>query len=122
MKEKLPERRRFIRAAVPLKVIVKCDGREDEVSVKNVSPVGVRFEIPQKLDEEKKLALSLYLPSVTDPISIDGKVAWQTKVSLEDLAPYDVGVEIVNIKDRDKNTFLKYLCDLLYGSVFKERT
>ena len=122
MKLKLPERRRFVRIEIPLRVVVKTEGRVDEVITKNVSPVGLRFEVDKELTQSDRLSMSLYLPENDDPIELVGKVIWQTKTSLEDNAPYDVGIEITEIKDKNKNVFLKYLCDLLYASTYKERT
>ena len=121
MKLKLPERRRFVRIEIPLKVIVKSEGREDEVITKNVSPVGLRFEIAKEFKKSEKLDLSLYIPTIDDPIDLKANVIWQDKASLEDNAPYDVGVEIIEIGDKNKNEFLKYLCDLLYESTYKAR-
>lgn len=122
MKQKLPERRRFVRIDVPLKVVVESGNTTYETITKNVSPVGLRFEVRQELDKAVKLDLSLSLPSIDDPISLKGIVIWQRKVSLEDNAPFDVGVEIIDIEDKNKNVFLKYLCDLLYSSTYKVRT
>ena len=122
MDQKLPERRRFVRIEVPLKVIVKTEDQLDEAITRNISPVGLRFEIGRQMEEAEMLEMSLYLPQIHDPIRLEGKVVWQKKSSLEDNAPYDVGVEITNIDDNNKNTFLKYLCDLLYKSTYKMRT
>ncbi|MGB2600751.1 MAG: PilZ domain-containing protein [Candidatus Omnitrophota bacterium] len=122
MKLKLPERRRFVRIEIPLRVVVKSGDRVDEVITKNVSPVGMRFEINEELKQSDSLNMSLYLPKSDDPINLVGKVIWQIKTSLEDNAPYDVGIEITEIDDKNKNVFLKYLCDLLYASTYKERT
>ncbi|MFC1480325.1 PilZ domain-containing protein [Candidatus Omnitrophota bacterium] len=122
MKMKLPERRRFVRIEIPLKVIIKSGDRVDEIITKNISPVGLRFEILRALKESEKLDMALHIPSMDNPIPLKAKVIWQTKKSLEDNAPYDVGVEITDIDDKNKNVFLKYLCDLLYGSTYKART
>lgn len=122
MKLKLPERRRFVRIEIPLKVIIKSGDRTEEVVTKNISPVGLRFEVASELKGPGKLDMSLYIPASKDPVRLGGKVIWQSKVSLEDNAPYDVGVEILEIEDKNKNIFLKYLCDLLYGSTYKTRT
>ncbi|MFH1552943.1 MAG: PilZ domain-containing protein [Candidatus Omnitrophota bacterium] len=122
MKMKLPERRRFIRIEIPLKVIIKSGDRVDEIITKNISPVGLRFEILRALKGSEKLDLALHIPSTDNPIPLKAKVIWQTKTSLEDNAPYDVGVEITDIDDKTKNIFLKYLCDLLYDSTYMART
>lgn len=122
MKMKLPERRRFVRIDVSLKLVVKSGKRLEEVVTKNVSPVGLGFEISGPLEKSEILELSLCLPTIDAPISLRGRAVWQTKTSLEDNAPYDVGVEITDIDDKNKDAFLKYLCDLLYDSTYKART
>jgi len=119
---KLPERRRFVRIEVPLQVLVKVGDFAEEVVTKNVSPVGLRFEISRSLKESGEVALALCLPTTDEPIRLTGRVVWQNKTSLEDNAPYDVGIEVVDIEDGDKNIYLKYLCDLLYDSTYKART
>jgi hypothetical protein len=116
MKLKLQERRRYVRIEVPLKIKVKNGNIEERIVSKNISPVGVRFEISQKLDEAKPVNMAVSIPISREPVRIKGKIAWQAKTSLEDNAPYDAGVEITEIADKDKNTFLKYICDTLYGS------
>jgi c-di-GMP-binding flagellar brake protein YcgR len=121
MKLKLPERRRFVRIDIPLKLVVVSGDTKNEVVTKNISPVGMRFEIPVELKKDDILKLTLYLPEDNTPISLEAKIIWQTKTSLEDKAPYDVGVEIISIEEDCKNTFLRYLCDLLYKSTYKER-
>jgi len=121
MKLKLPERRRFIRIEIPLKVRIEGGGASQEVVTKNISPIGMRFEIDRELDASGGLDLSLFIPTSKEPISMKGKVVWQKKVSLEDGAPFDVGLEIVEVADENKNTLLKYLCDLLYDSPYKIR-
>ncbi|MGB2630155.1 MAG: PilZ domain-containing protein [Candidatus Omnitrophota bacterium] len=116
MKLKLPERRRYVRIEAPLKVKLASGGKSYEVTSKDISPVGVRLEIGEKLKEAEGLSLSVSLPDVAKPVRIKGKLVWQAKTSLEDKAPYDVGVEIVEVDDKDKSSFLKYVCDVLYIS------
>ena len=82
----------------------------------------MRFEIPEELDEGADLSISLFLLKREDPILLKGRVVWKQKVSLEDNAPYDTGIEITEINEEYKIVFLKYLCDLLYGSAYKART
>jgi hypothetical protein len=121
MKLNLPERRRFIRIEIPLKVSIKTDGRVEEVVTKNISPTGLRFEVARELSKTDKLDLSLTIPTTESPVRLKARVVWQNKISLEDKSPFDVGVEIIEIEDKNKNFFLKYLCDLLYDSTFKAR-
>jgi len=120
MKVKSFERRRFVRIDVPLKLMVKIGKRREKGITKNISPVGLRFETSKKLEADEKVEIVLYLPSMVNPITFKARVVWQKKKSLEDKAPYDVGVEIASIEDNDKNVFLKYLCDLFYNSTYKQ--
>ncbi|MFH1305292.1 MAG: PilZ domain-containing protein [Candidatus Omnitrophota bacterium] len=122
MKEKLPERRRFVRTRRPLKITVREGDRIEETVTRNLSPVGVRFEVGQELKSPGDIEIMLSIPSSEVPIHITGKVVWQTKQSLEDKSPYDVGVKISRVEDKNKNDFLRYLCDLLYASVHEVRT
>ena len=122
MKLKLPERRRFVRIKVPLRLIVDVRGNEEEVQTKNISPIGLSFNIKYELDVSERLKLKLFVPIGEHPIALVARVVWQSKVTLEDNSPFDVGVEIIDIDEEDKNIFLKYLCDLLYGSTDNFRT
>jgi Tfp pilus assembly protein PilZ len=122
MKLKLPERRRFVRVDTPLSVDIKCGDRTEKVVTKNISPVGFRFEVKKKFDASAPIEMILRLPPDNTDILIMGKVIWQSKVSLEDRAPFDVGIDIAEIEEKNKNVFLKYLCDLLYNSKYQERT
>ena len=122
MKLKLPERRRFVRIDVPLRLLVELGGKIVEVQTKNISPVGIRFQISKELDIVTNLKLRLFIPILEKPIDLVAKIIWQSKISLEDNSPFDVGVEIIDICEENKNIFLKYLCDLLYSSTYEFRT
>ncbi len=119
MKPKLAERRRYIRIGIPLKVNASGKGWEKEILIKNISPIGIRFEIDRKLAKDEIIDMALSVPSSDTPITVQGKVVWQEKTSLEDNAPYDIGVEIINIEEESKIALLRYLCDLLYNASHK---
>ncbi|MFH1847485.1 MAG: PilZ domain-containing protein [Candidatus Omnitrophota bacterium] len=121
MKLKLPERRRFIRVKVPLKLVVKSGSWSDIVITKNISPVGLNFEVRKALKKAASLKMELYLPLQDTPVYLEGKMVWQRKKNLEDQAPYITGVEILKIEEKSKNLFLRYVCDLLYNSAFETR-
>lgn len=122
MKLKLPERRRFVRLEVPIGVTFSRGAREEKLVTKNISPTGFLVESTEPFKTEEILPFALKIDPASYTVNLKGKVIWQNKISLADGAPFDVGIEIVNIDDSGKNEFLKYLCDLLYGSEYKERT
>lgn len=122
MKRKLPERRQFVRVEVPLKINIEDSGREWDASTRDVSPAGLGIESLQEI-KEQTVKLILYLPGEEEtPVKLEGRIVWQERVSLEDNAPYRAGLEIEKIEEGKKNVFLKFLCDILYGSTYEERT
>lgn len=115
MKDKLPERRRFVRTYEPIKALVDKKGDRFEVTTNNLSPMGLNFETQEKLDISTELDIVLYLPPELKAVALKGRVVWCRKASLEDFAPHTSGVEILKVRDEDKNIFLKYMCDMMYN-------
>jgi len=58
--------------------------------------------------------LKIDIPNALSPVHAKAKVIWKRKLSTENGAPFDMGCEFTNIEEDNKNTFLKYFCDLLY--------
>jgi len=54
------------------------------------------------------------MPGTLSSIHARAKVVWKKKLSTENGTPFDIGCEFVRIEEDNKNTFLKYFCDLLY--------
>ncbi len=119
MKKNSEERRRLIRLEVPieLKYIVEDDPSQTRIraATKDLSCDGLRFISEHKIDKGSMLDINLAIPSANNPVHIKGKVIWSKKISEDDAAPFEVGVESVRIEEDNKNTFLKYLCDLIYN-------
>jgi len=110
------ERRKFTRYAIPLDVAYIMDG--DNVvcrsTTKNISSLGIRFESEKQFKEGQTLELKLELPKASNPVHAHGKLVWAKKATLEDNALFDIGVEFLKIEEDNKNTFLKFMCDLAY--------
>lgn len=116
-RSKLVERRRFIRLRTPIDMsyVLPENGIINQTATKDISADGLRFETHDKVMKESSvLELKLNIPGAPNPIHAKGRVAWKKKVSLEDAAPYDIGIELTEIEEDNKNTFLKFLCDLIY--------
>jgi Tfp pilus assembly protein PilZ len=85
-------------------------------TAKDISADGLRFQATNKtLKEGALIEMKLDIPDVSNPVHAKGKVMWKKKLSLEDAAPFDIGTELVEIEEDNKNTFLKFLCDLTYN-------
>ncbi len=123
MKDKLTERRRYIRLRAPIGMTYTMPGGNMiyTATAKDISADGLRFQTTDaNLKTDARIEVKLNIEGVANPIHAKGKVVWKKRLSLEDTAPFDVGLELTEIEDDNKNTFLKFLCDLLY-SFPKER-
>lgn len=116
MRKKDAERRKYARLEAPpigLRIITE-GGVIEKPKIKNLSPLGIKFETNRELKNGEGLELTMSLPDTKNPIHIQAKVVWHKKASLEDKAPFDVGCEFIKIEEDNKNTFLKYFCDMMY--------
>jgi len=114
--KKPEERRKFTRYTMPLGLSYVLDGENTvhKSTTKNVSSLGIRFESRRPLKEGTSLELKLEIPQAPNPVHAQGKLVWVKKATLEDNAPFDVGMEFIKIEEDNKNTFLKFMCDLAY--------
>jgi c-di-GMP-binding flagellar brake protein YcgR len=118
MPDRLIERRRYIRLKTPIPIIytIADTGKIYRAVTKDISAEGLRFETSAKdLKESSIIEISLELYGANNPVHAKGTVVWKKKLSLEDAAPYDVGIELTEIEEDNKNTFLKFLCELIYN-------
>ena len=118
MPEGTVERRRYLRIEAPMGIrIITEDNRIDTMLVKNISPLGLRFESDKELHTGETLDLRLILPDAKNPVHIQGKIVWQKPQKSAPGSGHDVGCEFQKIEEDNKNTFLKYLCDLIYSNL-----
>lgn len=119
MRKVTEERRRFIRLKVPIeaKYVIEEDPNQarKHVATEDLSCDGLRFISGEKIDDGSIIDLNLTIPGAANPVHMKGKTIWSRKISAEDTSPFEVGVEFMQIEEDNKNTFLKYLCDLIYS-------
>lgn len=118
IKDRLIERRRYIRLQTPIPVTytVPATGNVYKTVTKDISADGLRLESKAKdVKVSDIVELKLDIPGTHNPVHAKGKIVWKKKLSLEDSSPYDIGIELTEIEEDNKNTFLKFLCDLLYN-------
>lgn len=116
-KDSLIERRRYVRLQTPIEIscALPGTGRVLNASTKNISADGMRFETQNKtIKESDILEIKMMIPHAPNPVHAKSKIVWKKRISLEDGAPFDCGLEITEIEEDNKNTFLKFLCDLIY--------
>ncbi|MBN1871865.1 MAG: PilZ domain-containing protein [Candidatus Omnitrophica bacterium] len=114
--KKMEERRKYIRLEVPvhLQYIIDGETMRKDVTTKDLSCDGLRFICSNDISSGLNLEMNLMIPDASNPVHVNGKVVWSKRLTLEDGSPYEVGVEFSKIEEDNKNTFLKYLCDLIY--------
>lgn len=118
MRDRLVERRKYIRLKTPVSVAYTAPntGIVHSSMTKDMSVDGLRLETKARdIEKGTVLELKMELNGANNPIHAKGKVVWIKQLSLEDNAPWDVGVELTEIEEDNKNTFLKFLCDLIYN-------
>lgn len=116
-KDSFIERRRYVRLEMPIDVsyTVPETGKMLNTNTKNISADGMRFEtLNSSIKESDILEIKMVIRDAPSPVHAKAKVIWKKKISLEDMAPYDCGLEFTEIEEDNKNTFLKFLCDLIY--------
>lgn len=116
--DKFIDRRRHIRLKAPLSLSYNVidAGEVRQTTTKDISADGLRFETHDKaFGENAVLEVKLGIPEAANAVHAKCRVVWKKKLSLEDRAPFDVGVEFIEIEEDNKNTFLKFLCDLIYS-------
>ncbi|MBN1354584.1 MAG: PilZ domain-containing protein [Candidatus Omnitrophica bacterium] len=111
------ERRQYLRTETPLNVrIINKENAVFEALTKDISPLGLRFETGKSIaDITDELELKIELPKTLSPVHTKAKVVWKKRLSKQDDSPFDIGCEFTSIEEDNKNTFLKYFCDLLYN-------
>ena len=116
MGKAIEEKRKYLRLnnALEIEYALSNSDRRYSATTKDISAVGLRLSTPQKLEEGSNIEITLKLPNAQSAVHASGRVAWSKKASPEDKM-FDSGVEFLKIEDDNKNTFLKYLCDLIYG-------
>lgn len=115
--DNLIERRRYIRLKVPveIKYAVSGDSKIRSAVSKNISADGLRIETPDKdIKKTDVLEIKLSIPGACNPVHAKASVVWKKRLSLVDGAPFDLGLEFNEIEEDNKNTFLKFFCDLIY--------
>ncbi|MDD5440138.1 MAG: PilZ domain-containing protein [Candidatus Omnitrophica bacterium] len=102
------ERRRYIRAkpALPLRVINR-ENKVEKTEAVNLSPLGLCYGSVAKVQKGDIVELTLLVPNAKNPVHIDGKVVWAKDGN--------VGCEFLRIEEDNKNTFLKFFCELIYA-------
>jgi len=114
------EKRRFIRFSIALKVayIVQKELRIEKLgTTKNVSAQGMQLLTGDKLEPGDKVDLKIFVPEALNPAHMKGIVMWSKDPESTKGHSYSIGIDFGKVEEDNKNTFLKFLCDLMYAKI-----
>jgi len=117
------EKRRFIRFEINLEVdyIVKKEPRvEKKGATKDICAGGINLLTDEKLEVGEEVELKMFLSKALNPAHLNGVVVWSKDDSSGEKLSHSAGIEFKAIEEDNKNSFLKFLCDLMYKKVGKE--
>lgn len=119
----MKEKRRFIRFEIALKVnfiVQKKDLKAERTGItKDVSAGGLQLLTEEKLETGNKLELKVFIPGALNPAHLNGIVLWSKETDTGKGPSCGAGIEFGDVEEDNKNTFLKFLCDLMYKKVGK---
>ena len=67
---------------------------------------GIRINLPEQIEPETRLELTIKIPGETRPLMAIGRVVWVKKDALE--SNFATGIHLVYIKEKDRQRFYKY--------------
>lgn len=112
---KLEERREFVRLNALVDVVYAKHPALDKEKLslaKNISKGGICLIVYQRLKKQDVLDLKIYLPEDKAPISVLGRVVWVKEFIIGDPSTgkrFDIGIEFIEIKDKELNKINKYV-------------
>lgn len=118
------EKRRFIRFEIALKVhyYVQKEPKTEKTGItRDVSAGGMHLVTQERLETGSKVELKLFIPEALNPAHLAGIVLWSKEIADAKKPSYSSGIEFGDIEEDNKNTFLKFLCDLMYRKIGKKK-
>lgn len=113
------ERRRFVRAAYPCRIIVKSGLKIFSSQTENISAGGVKVILEEKFKHYTSVDLELFFEK-DNPIICNGRVIWvmERGQSVEKKPfMFDVGIEFISIRDSDR----EYINKIVEETLGKEK-
>ena len=108
------ERRKRIRVEIPLSIaLISKKNVIHSAKTKDISPHGLRFETDaEDIAVNDEIELKIDIPEARNPVHAKEKIVWKKKLSEDVDASQDVGCELTEIEEDNKNTLLEYFLRL----------
>lgn len=117
------EKRRFIRFEIALKVayIVQEEPKIEKFgTTRDISAQGMQLVTSDKIKPGDRLDIKIFLPESLNPAHIRGVAVWSKEPDAARSDSYSSGIDFEKIEEDNKNTFLSFLCGLMYIGDKKE--
>jgi c-di-GMP-binding flagellar brake protein YcgR len=118
------EKRKFIRFDIALKVayIIRREPKiERSGTTRDISAQGMQLLTNDKIIKPgDKLDLKIFLPEALNPAHVRGIAVWSKDPEDAKSHSYSAGIDFEKIEEDNKNTFLRFLCSLMYTGDKKE--
>lgn len=113
------ERRGYIRTNTSVRLSVNLEDKAAAKTViavtRNISATGLLIETDESLPIGSNVSIDIDTPKANNPIHCTGKVVWAAPIANSE--KFNLGIELMDIEEDNKNTFLKFLCDTIYNSI-----
>lgn len=110
------EQRNYIRTNVYVPMFLYLQGAKQDNKIaartRNISASGMMIELDQDIPVGSQARIDIIPVDASNPVHCSGKIVWS--VFSESQSKFNCGVEFIAIEEDNKNTFLKFLCDLIY--------
>ncbi len=110
------EQRNYIRTNVYVPMFLYVQGPKETEKIHartcNISASGMMIELDTQVPAGEKVKIDITAPGSLNPIHCSGKTVWSDFSDAQ--SKFQCGIEFVSIEEDNKNTFLKFLCDLIY--------
>ena len=100
-----PERRKYFRAILPLRVsytIVDVPQEQKEIYTKDISGAGIRLPLERELAAGTLLKVQLDLLKDEKKIELNARVIWVSPVPDDRDYPYEAGIEFIDVGVADR--------------------
>jgi len=86
----------------------KCDSREVEINVNDVSCSGLRISTNERLHKGGKIKLEIVLPADDVPMFLSAIVKW-VKKDPDNESAYNIGIQLNDLKPYNKEKIVKHI-------------
>ena len=118
------EQRKYVRLEKELKLGLERKGPtgtlRGEGTTKNISPMGLCMITRASLGVGEKIIISLSLPDVPKPLSLEGRITWSRSSPAISSPLHEVGIHFSPPTDSDHNHYLLFLSGLLCDKLVKQ--